>query len=417
MTNTFNRFSQGEEERYLSRLPPQDRELVEKFIRERSSLGKTLSRGRVKKILFSLATLRSLSPAGFGELSQDDVITILDRLKKKGWTANTTRDVIAVLKPFLKWMVVKTKAPALSLDWIDEIKIPPMESRQIRAEDLLTDQEIEKIIKAASPRDRAIISLMADAGLRPIEAGSLRFSDLEFKDNSLYVHVVSEKTPGRKKPRRIPAPRALYYVQAWIDQAPYPIGDDGPLFRSSRVSKEMDKENLGFIYPPLKDDALRWCIREAARRAGVKRYRHPYQFRHGAITRWIDAGISTAKVAKLSHGGPSRMVESVYWHGDDQAIGAELMARVHGRGPVEKAKAHPTTRVCPGCGRIYPLSVQFCTNCGPLTESAKNELKTDQEIARNQFQKVIAGMTATDTAQLLNEIISNLQRLSIKDRY
>lgn len=370
MNTEFNRHVKEDTETYLSHLPAPDRAHVERFIKERSSLtaGKALSHGRVKKILFGLTTLRGLSPVPFGELTEDHVIDILDKLKRKGWSANTTRDVIAIFKPFLKWMVRKGQAPALSQAWIDEIRIPRMESRKIRPEDLLTEEEIEAIIKAASPRDRAIISLMADAGLRPIEAGTLRLSDLEFAGNSLYVHV-KKKTD---RTRRIPAPKAMYWVQQWIDQAPYPIEGNDLLFRSSRLQ---DGE-----YPPLMDDTLRWCIRDAARRAGVTRYKHPYQFRHGAITRWINAGVSTAKVAKLSHGGPSRMVESVYWHGDDNEIGEELMEKVHGKDRRGKVKAAPTSRVCPGCGRIYPLSVRFCTQCGPLTEDARTERKTAADL-------------------------------------
>ena len=382
MKEVFNRYTKGEEKNTLSRIPGRDRALVERFIKERSSLKKALSRGRVKKILFSLATLRALSPVPFGELTEDHVIDILDGVKKKGWTANTTRDVIAVLKPFLIWMVKKKEAPALSLAWIEEIKIPRMESRKIRPEDLLTEEEIDAIIKAASPRDRAVIALMTDAGLRPIEAGTMRFSDLEFKDNSLYVHV-KKKTD---RIRRIPAPRAMYYVQQWIDQAPYPITEDDLLFRSSRLQ---DGE-----YPPLMDDTLRWCIREAAKRAGVARYKHPYQFRHGAITRWINAGVSTAKVAKLSHGGPSRMVESVYWHGDDEEIGEELMEKVHGRERKEKVKPHPTVRRCAICGRIYPLSVRYCATCGPLTEEAGAEERlTLAEIRKSPlYQALLADL-------------------------
>ena len=261
-------------------------------------------------------------------------------------------------------MVEKREVPTLTEAWIGKIKIPRMESRKIRPEDLLTEAEINAIIKAASPRDRAVISLMADAGLRPIEAGTLRFSDLEFIQGGLYVHVGKKKTD---RIRRIPAPNARYYVQRWIDEAPYPIQGDDPLFRSSR------RDDTG-EWLPLMDDTLRLAIKGAASRAGVTRYKHPYQFRHGAITRWINAGVSTAKVAKLSHGGPSRMVEEVYWHGDDDAIGQEILEKVHGAPAREKKVVNPTTRMCQVCGKIYPISVRYCETCGPLTEEARETM-------------------------------------------
>lgn len=362
MVNTFNRFSKNEEESYLSRLSTSDRELVKDYLKERSAIHKTLSRGRVKKILFGMAALRSLSPVDFKALTKNHTITIIDGLKKKGWSANTTRDVLSILKTFITWMVTNKISRHLTQDWIDTIVIPAMEPREITAKDLLTDEEIGKITKASSPRDRAIIMLMADCGLRPIEAGSLLLSDLEFKDNNMFVTVISEKTPGKKKIRIIPAPRAMYYVQAWIDQAPYKIEGSDLIFRSSRYDTVHDE------FPPLKDDTLRWCIKHAAIRAGVTRYTRPYQLRHGTITAWFDAGLSTAEVATLSHGGPTRILEEVYFHPDRERIGEKVMARVHGVKPIETAKSNPTSRICQTCGRIYPLNVHFCTQCGPISE-------------------------------------------------
>jgi len=396
MTEVFNRYTKGEEETVLSRLPAPDRALVERFIKERSALGTPLSQGRVKKIIFSLATIRALSPVPFGQLSEDSVIEILHALKKKGWKDNTVRDVIAVMKLFLTELVKKGKAPALTMAFIDGIKIPPPPREKVRAEDLLSQDEIDAVIKAASPRDRAIISLMTDGALRPIEAATLRCDQIEFTNGTMYV-VVDAKT---KKERRIPCPVAMYYVQAWIDAAPYPIGPRDLLFRSSRFDPETGE------YPSLMDDALRWCIRQAAKKAGVQRYTHPYQFRHGAITRWMDAGLSTAKVSVLSHGGPSRMVEAVYWSPDQQQIADEVMQKVHGRGPAEKVKANPTTRVCTVCGKIYPLSIQYCGTCGPLTQEAAGDLASLEALIANLSPAELVRLLIKKDPALASEVLA-----------
>lgn len=367
--NDFNRSARNCTETYFDRLGS-DADDIRQFILERTvTHGKPLSDGRVRKVLFSLSKVRELAGKPFPEWVKKDLVTAIASINNSGMKLNTRRDILAALKPFLKWMRDEGKT-SLSSDLIASIKIPPPPREKIKADALLTQDEIDAILKAASPRDRAIIALMADGGLRPIEAGGIRRDQVEFSNGTMYV-IVNAKT---KKERRIPCPVAQYYVQRWLDNAPYPIGEKDPLFRSSRMTDG--------VYSPLKDDALRWCIREAARKAGVTKYRNPYQFRHGAITRWINAGVSTAKVAVFSHGGPSRMIEEVYWHPDQAEVAGEIMQKVHGRGVVEKMQV-PTTRMCGNCGRVFPMSVMFCDGCGqPLTKAAGDQVHQERQQIR-----------------------------------
>jgi len=400
----FNRVSH-DLDTYLSRIPDNDRELVQNFIKYRNTQQKTsrnISRGRERKIIFSLSVIRSLSPVPFASLTDSHITDIVSGIKEKGWKGNSTRDAIAICKMFLMWLADTEKAPHLTEKAVKKIPVPAIEDPNIEAKDLLTQEEVDAIIKLARPRDRAIISLLADTAARPIEIGTLTLGQCEIKDNLLHIHITSLKGKKPRK-RRIPAPNALFYLEQWINLAPYEImKDDDLLFRSLRFDKDRKE------YPAIKDDVIRWCIKDAARRANVSRYRSPYQFRHRGISLWLDSGMSTAQVSLLSHGGASPIVERIYFHGDMKKAGDDLLVKIHGREKKERVIVNPTSRVCKGCGKIYPLSIQFCGTCGPLTETAKSELKTIQEIAKNQFQEIIAEMTPAEKAQILDDVISNL---------
>lgn len=375
---------------YLDRFKPGDRELVEQFIAWRGTQQETarqLSYSRTTKIYFFLSKL----PPGFDRFTDDDITAVINETKQKKWTPNTVRDSIAILKQFSKWMVKKKKNTRLTLEAVDEIRIPTPETREIAAKDLLTTEEINLITEHATPRDKCIIQLMGDGGLRPGEAGTLRRNQLEFADGALYVHVSSKKGGKKERKRRVPAPNAREYILTWLNIAPYHIGENDLLFRSSRFN-----HRLG-MYPPLRSDTLRAAIRGAVRRARADRYKKPYQMRHATISRWLQAGISTAKVAQLSHGGPSRVVEEVYWHPDMEAAGDEVLVKVHGRKEKsEKVVSKPTSRICQVCGRIYPLNVKYCTTCGPLTEEGK--------VTRDTLMRLIGQAMGEMTPEELQQV-------------
>ena len=350
---------------YLSRFTPGNRKFVQQFIawlNTTQKSGRTLSYSRERKLLYFLSKI----PLEFDKLTDEDIITLINGIKKEKWAPSTVRDAIAILKQFTKWLIRKRKNRTLTRDTIDEIQIPSSETTEIKAKDLLTIEEINQITEHASPRDKCIIQLMGDGGLRPGEAAGLRRNQLEFTDGGLFVHVSSKKGGQKERKRRVPVPNSREYILTWLNIAPYEIGENDLLFRSSRFN------HMKKMYPPLRDDILRLSLRNAAARANVTRYKHPYQFRHATISRWLQAGISTAKVSQLSHGGPSRVVEMVYWHPDMEQAGDEVLAKVHGRKEkAEKIVSKPTSRVCPICGRIYPLNVRYCITCGPLTEEVK----------------------------------------------
>ncbi len=67
-----------------------------------------------------------------------------------------------------------------------------------------TDDELEKLLSAASPRQQTIIALGAFAGLRNAEMVNLRWRDIDFQNRILEVRSDDEVTPKGKRPRSIP---------------------------------------------------------------------------------------------------------------------------------------------------------------------------------------------------------------------
>lgn len=392
-----------------SRMSQADKDLVQKFIQgkmERAILNPKKSHfspSRERRLLQHLRVLREFSPVDYSDITREHLLKIMPAimdakiekstykqvLKKDGkpakpkqkigtkrFSQNTYRDIIASSKMFFKWLA-KANRSSLTRDEIDEIGIPTADEHTIEDKDLLTEDSRDAMVKACqNSRDRAIISLMFEAGLRPVEIGRLTFKDVEFTSNSMNIRT-AEKT-GRK--RKIPAPVSKMYLKAWLNDCPYDPAPDAVVFCSltPMVSPDGSRQWL-----PLKDDAIRRQIKTIAQIAGIKNYRKLYQFRHTAISSWINGGLPERMAMEMSHGGDTKMLR-IYYHVTHDEIEKRVMA-MNGMEPAEPVKKAPTALVCAGCGSKNPVTLRYCGNCGaPLTEEARDQVRsTDEKLAED----------------------------------
>jgi len=299
----------------------------------------------------------------------DDLVAVINRIKEekkdngdRRYSENTRRDTIAVMKQFFKFLI-KRKKSRVKASELKDIRLPKDPGTPVKPHDLLTEKERDAMIHACqSPRDQAIISLMFEAGLRPVEIGRLRARDVIFSDRGMSVWV-REKTTRQRK---IPAPLSGGYVKTWFEVAPYPMVDDAYVFPGLHRKR---REDGTLVYASMTDDALRAQLKIIAKRAGVTNYRHPYQMRHTAITNLINYGLPEKKVEKLSHGGHSQMLKR-YYHVTDEEIEDDILA-IHGKTDRKTPLKKPESLYCVACGTLNPPTMKFCGQCRrPLTEEA-----------------------------------------------
>jgi len=76
---------------------------------------------------------------------------------------------------------------------------------------MLTEAEVELLIsKALNPRDKALIALLADSGLRIGEALKLRVKDIYFDDYGAFLIAPEGKTGARRVAHSVnPLPEKL----------------------------------------------------------------------------------------------------------------------------------------------------------------------------------------------------------------
>lgn len=144
---------------------------------------------------------------------------------------------------------------------------------------------------AATVRDRAIVRLLADTGMRPGELVSITGSDLRVVGRRHYVRV-----RGKTGERDVPITADMYARLRGLAHG------DEPLFVALRRDRRTGQRE------PLQVGAVRQMIAALALDAGIKSVVNPYVFRHSAC-RWL-----------LLSGQSTIMVEAIMGHGSEQMI-------------------------------------------------------------------------------------------------
>lgn len=157
-----------------------------------------------------------------GKVEQTDISPLMilnykEEATKRGIKRNTLRHYLIILRSFFKWCVEHkfyTEQPIFESD------IPKSERVEY---DLLTEQQIETILRGEIPkwskmatakRNRALVILLIQSGLRVSELINLRIKDLDFEQHTIRVaHGKGDKLRYTTLP-----PLAEQFVKEYLDE-------------------------------------------------------------------------------------------------------------------------------------------------------------------------------------------------------
>lgn len=173
-----------------------------------------------------------------------------------------------------------------------------------RVIDVLSRKEIDAM-EAAAPheRDKLIIRLLADTGLRAGELCGLRAEDLVRSGGRTYLKV---RGKGAQE-RLVPLPPALVRrIDRYHRARPGDVDTDR-LFVGVRRS-------IGGGYEALTPSGVLQLIHGAAERAGIKKRVHTHLLRHSFATEALRRGMNPVQLTRILGHNSLRMIERVYSH-------------------------------------------------------------------------------------------------------
>ena len=184
-------------------------------------------------------------------------------------SSTTVHDYFRAIRTFFNWLV---KEGLITDNPITRIKAPKTKKKVIQA---LTPKEIERLMDSCSGNDvlevrnKAILSIFLDTGLRVAELADLKISDVDVNTGSI---LVRHGKGGKQRVVRIGnrAQKAL-----WKYVTIYRKGDS-------------DRLLIGRCYEPLSLRGVKMIVRRLGEKSGVKV--HPHQLRHTFAISFLRAG-------------------------------------------------------------------------------------------------------------------------------
>jgi len=296
---------------------------------------------------------------------------------------NTRRRYIAVLKRFLVWLVEHQHNHTLDLKEIGKIKAPGLDLDDRTAERMLTGPEIIAMIRAAkNSRDRALLAMMYEGALRPIELVSATWNNIQFpKTDERRAKFNTAKKTG--KPRYIPLIESVDHILAWRNDYPGDPAGDRLLFVGLRKP-----------HGPITQSAIKGIVSYAAASAGIERDINPYLFRHSRITHMLADEVPETIVKKIAWGSVQSHQLGTYAHLVDADTDRIMLAKAGIKTPEKKQEVGVRPRQCSECGRVNPATARYCLLCGhALTKKAATteaealaRVRSEPEIENQQRQ-------------------------------
>ncbi|MFZ0168976.1 MAG: tyrosine-type recombinase/integrase [Candidatus Dormiibacterota bacterium] len=193
--------------------------------------------------------------------------------------------------------------------------------------DVLSRDQIDALeAAAASERDRLIVRVLADTGLRVGELLELRTGDLLPRTRGSFLRV---KGKGDRE-RQVPVyPKLARRLERYIAKTRPKDAHGDQIFLGLRRSAATG------LYEPLTPSGVQQSVRDLGLRCGISQPVHPHLFRHSFATWALNEGVNPIHLAEVMGHTSLVMIQQVYAHispSDAYEAFAKILSNSDGRG-------------------------------------------------------------------------------------
>jgi integrase len=364
--------------------------VFERFIRERYA-NYPNPRNTVRSYLDLLNQIVLKIKKPFSDITYDDLMPLLNEWQEKYGKA-TLHGKRAKLKAFLRWESGNKHDPRA-----EKIRSGTYVS-PVTIHDLLTDEEIMKLRKAAKddPRDLAVLDFHLLWGPRPSESVKLKIRDVEINDSYIVVNIPQTKTIYRPVPIPLTtesviqdpmfldcALNSFTSLMQYMNAHPgYPDDPEYPLWYDEKKGrKHLDPYSLSRIFKRL------------GKKAGLKKNVSTYMLRRTAFNRF--RGVNREMLCAGFGWKPgSKMPTQVYNKLRPQDYLETLIN--------SKSKKERDIQICPQCGKENPIDKNFCVWC---SHALKESLMADT------VKRFHADQKAQEELEEMREKMAEMERM------
>lgn len=359
----------------------------------------------------------------FNKCTKKDIEKVVEERinKNNNLTADSKKMYKLALKKLFRYIKKcdnDTYPPEVS--WI---RTPRNESRKnIDPEDLITDEDIEKMIKVADhPRDKAFLVCLAESGCRVGEILTLLVKNINFDDRGAFFLV-----DGKTGTRRVRVINATPYLHDWLNIHPNKDNPNSPLWVIRGTSKEISKRfesgeikkgenyndewSYNFTYP-----AARKMLMVVAKKAGITKPINPHNFRHSRATALGAAGLNQSLMNEIMGWKQGSTMAGVYIHLSGKQADEALLPAMYGiKIKKDEDKTHIMLPVkCLSCGEMNIPSAKRCKRCNTIIGVLSKEDLEQNKILYNVSSLI--GKAFDKNGDLKRQLIEEVKDMVIKE--
>lgn len=409
-----------------SSMLPYNKAKIREYFDEKVAQGvKRTSYPYVLRILIRLGI--ALQDKKFEEVSKSEMVSFFTNLKpenrilktKNGavieipietYSENTLWQLKAAVKTFYRWLLAKdTDEPAPeAVRWIKHKGHNNGMPWDKFKKEILTGDEASGMLKAAkNARDKALIAVLWEYGLRASELLDMKKSDLKIHENYIEFEV-----DGKTGKREVIIVESKPFLEAWLAELEE---------RKNQIPKNLqDHIWLAFVRGGLgphkkigtkilSRDLLNIHLKYIAKRANITKRVWTHGFRHSAATRDTVTGYNEVKLRAKYGWSKQSSMPSVYVHFSNQNLKKEILIEKGIWKPDKKEDEPLTSQIikCPFCSVQNVKDSEYCNKCGkPLhieqlkaIEKKAKHMSILQEMIQQELEK--KGFDLEEMARIL----------------
>jgi site-specific recombinase XerD len=180
--------------------------------------------------------------------------------------------------------------------------------------EVLDKKEINLMEAAAdAERDKLIVRVLADCGLRLSELLGLTAADIVQQGSSWYLRIMGRSYGGGAKGDR----SRMVPVRPDVARRLHKLATKGrqPDAFSDRIFVSLRRQRSG-LYEPLDPRGVQTMLKAVAVRAGITKRVYPHLLRHSYVTNALRSGMNPLLVAQVAGHSDLSMIASTYSHLD-----------------------------------------------------------------------------------------------------
>ena len=350
----------------------------------------------IKHLYCAKAFFSVLDPkADLKDATREQIQDALGKLEVKHYSPETKHHFRVTVKLMSKQLFGEGLYYPKNVAWIKNKKT----RSKVTFSDILTEDDIQKMLDAtANIRDRAIIALLFDSGIRIGEMLSLRKRDVDLEGNPAHVSV-NGKTGLRTVGILFSAPYLAQYLNT------LKLKEDDFLWRDIGSWSNLDKNPTA--------SAIRKMLREVAVRAGIEKRIYPHLFRHSRATLYAKRMTEQEMKVYFGWSGSSTMA-GTYTHlsardADNAVLRANGIVVQQGSDELKLKN-----KQCPRCRYGNAVTAEYCSRCGSVLDVVFAK-EAEQHIRNGE--DALEAVLQSDDPKKLKEVLSRiLLRLDYEEK-